>query len=304
MAVFTPADTDNYNTIEKALTVVVIKADPSLTIPTGLEATYGDTLSDVKLSDWTGWTWKDSTQSVGNVSETGNKFVAVFTPENENYNPIEKELPVIVKPLELTDALAISEDVTYTGEKQEPKVTVTLGDITLIDEVDYVVTYGDETDVGNGTYTVTFKGNYSGTIDGSYNIEATKAMEDFEEELNKLPNEIKTKEDAEKVDEVKELYNNLTDGEKLQLSDDVVIKYDNALAAAKEFNDIDNSDSNGDSSGDSNNSNGDSDSSNSKDNSKNPSPNTGATLRLTACAMIMLAGVILATISSKRKKKN
>jgi len=62
----------------------IAKADP--TAPTGLTATYGQTLANVTLP--TGWTWADSTQSVGNV---GTKtFKANFTPaDTANYNVVE-----------------------------------------------------------------------------------------------------------------------------------------------------------------------------------------------------------------------
>ncbi|MCR4818688.1 MAG: hypothetical protein K5841_07000, partial [Fretibacterium sp.] len=81
---FTPTDTANYNTVENVdVTVTVGKANPAYTVPTGLSATYGDTLSKVTLPE--GWTWADSTASVGNVGE--NSFKAKFTPtDTANYN--------------------------------------------------------------------------------------------------------------------------------------------------------------------------------------------------------------------------
>lgn len=66
----------------------IAKADPGYTVPTGLNAVCGDTLSSVALPD--GWTWADGTQSVGNV---GTKtFKANFTPaDTANYNTISGE---------------------------------------------------------------------------------------------------------------------------------------------------------------------------------------------------------------------
>ncbi len=64
----------------------IAKATPSYTVPTGLSATYGQTLSDVELpADNNGaWSWENSNQSVGAVGN--NTFKAVFTPsDTTNY---------------------------------------------------------------------------------------------------------------------------------------------------------------------------------------------------------------------------
>ena len=64
----------------------IAKANPTYTAPTGLTATYGDTLSAVTLP--TGWAWADATQSVGNVGT--NSFKATYTPtDTANYNTVE-----------------------------------------------------------------------------------------------------------------------------------------------------------------------------------------------------------------------
>ena len=68
------------------MTYTIAKADPTCTAPTGLTATYGDTLADVTLP--TGWSWANDTQSVGAVGT--NTFKATFTPEDtDNYNVLE-----------------------------------------------------------------------------------------------------------------------------------------------------------------------------------------------------------------------
>ena len=61
----------------------IAKADPTYTAPTGVTATYGDTLADIALP--TGWTWADNTASVGNAGT--NTFKASFVPtDTTNYN--------------------------------------------------------------------------------------------------------------------------------------------------------------------------------------------------------------------------
>ena len=155
-ATFTPDDTDNYNVIENIdVNVTVGKADPSCTVPTGLEATYGDTLADVTLPE--GWAWADDTQTVGNVGS--NTFKATFTPaDTSNYNVIENV------------------DVNVTVGKVDPSYTV---------PTDLTATYGDTLSSvtlpegwawADGTQTVgnagsnTFKATFTPADTSNYNV--------------------------------------------------------------------------------------------------------------------------------------
>ena len=78
--VFTPEDTANYNTVSCNVKLTVNKADPDVTDPTGLTATYGQILEDVTLPEVTDGTWSfdDPQTSVGNVGT--NEFAATYTP--------------------------------------------------------------------------------------------------------------------------------------------------------------------------------------------------------------------------------
>lgn len=101
---FDYSQTDGYdfnkNRIIRNIEITVNKAEPKYSIPTGLSATYGDLLYDVKLP--TGWLWENTELSVGNATTTGNKFNAIFTPsDKDNYNTVSIELPVIVKKAEI-----------------------------------------------------------------------------------------------------------------------------------------------------------------------------------------------------------
>lgn len=86
-ATFTPEDSVNYKTVEQDVNVIVAKANPEYTVPTGLTALINKTLSTVNLP--AGWSWDDPTTNVG--SELGNKvFKGTFTPEDtDNYNLVE-----------------------------------------------------------------------------------------------------------------------------------------------------------------------------------------------------------------------
>ena len=104
-AVFTPSST-NYTAVEQDVTINVAKADPTPTDTSGLSATYGATLADVKLP--TGWAWKDDTLSVGDVGKK--YFGATYTPaDTNNYNVIEGGVQINVIAVDKT---ALNEAVT------------------------------------------------------------------------------------------------------------------------------------------------------------------------------------------------
>ena len=58
----------------------------------------------------------------------------------------------------------------FTGEAIEPEVTVTDGDITLEEGVDYTVEYKDNTALGTATVTVSGMGNYEGEQSATFLI--------------------------------------------------------------------------------------------------------------------------------------
>ena len=103
---------------------VVAKATPTYTAPTGLTAKYGQTLADVTLPD--GWSWTDSSESVGGASTAAKTFQAKFTPKDtENYNTVENiELEVMVnkadgrnlKTVELEQKYTDTSEHTYTPD--------------------------------------------------------------------------------------------------------------------------------------------------------------------------------------------
>ena len=118
-------DTDNYYGFEAVYCeFVVAKATPTYTVPTGLTAKYGQTLADVTLPD--GWSWMDSSESVGGASTTAKTFQAKFTPTDAvNYNMVENiGLEVMVnkadsgnlKTVELEQKYTDASDHTYTPD--------------------------------------------------------------------------------------------------------------------------------------------------------------------------------------------
>ena len=118
-------ETENYDSFTTACKKFwVMKAIPTCTKPTGLTAKYGQTLADVTLPG--GWSWMDSSESVGGASTAAKKFMAKFTPtDTDNYNTVENiELEVTVnkadgrnlKTVELERKYTDTSEHTYTPD--------------------------------------------------------------------------------------------------------------------------------------------------------------------------------------------
>ncbi len=154
------------------------KLPPTCTAPTGLTATYGQTLSEITLTNPAGntdgtWSWADGAQNVGNVGS--NTFKATFTPEDTSTYATVKDIDVSVtvspKNIGNVTVAAIS-DQEYTGSQLTPAVTVT-GDDGKLTADDYTVEYGENINKGTGTVTVKAKsgGNYTFTdVTANFNI--------------------------------------------------------------------------------------------------------------------------------------
>ena len=115
VAVFTPEDTTNYETVTKTITVTVSKATPHIeTAPTASAITYGDTLgastlnggtvqySDSDMTTVSGsFAWADSSMkpSVSDSNIMG--YWVVFTPSDaDNYNAAETYVTLTVNKAE------------------------------------------------------------------------------------------------------------------------------------------------------------------------------------------------------------
>ena len=100
---------------------IIYKAKPVYTVPQNLTATYGDTLAQVRLPE--GWTWQDSSQSVGSAGE--HQFPATFTPsDTQNYETV-KDIPVTVtvSKAQLTAEVTEVSDYTYGNAPFTPGVS-------------------------------------------------------------------------------------------------------------------------------------------------------------------------------------
>ena len=66
--------------------------------------------------------------------------------------------------------IANIDDQTYTGSAFEPAVVITYEGTALVKDVDYEVTYSDNTIVGTATITITGQGNYAGSKEATFTI--------------------------------------------------------------------------------------------------------------------------------------
>ncbi len=72
------------------------------------------------------------------------------------------------------DAKITVKDQAYTGKALQPAVTVKLGGKKLVKGTDYTVSYKSNIGIGKATVTVKGKGDYTGTVKGSFNINPKK----------------------------------------------------------------------------------------------------------------------------------
>jgi len=100
--------TDNDRCWTATNTVEVAKADPSYELPTGLTATYGETLADVALPE--GFTWVDSAASVGNA---GTQTHSAIYNKGENYNTVEVTVTVEVAKADIAAPAVGTLNATY-----------------------------------------------------------------------------------------------------------------------------------------------------------------------------------------------
>lgn len=97
----------------------ILQADPAFEAPSGLAATYGQTLADVALPG--GFSWQeDASTPVGAVGDNG--FHASFTPaDSRNYKTV-RDIPVAVSVSPAKVETPVLKDMTFNGTEQ----TITL----------------------------------------------------------------------------------------------------------------------------------------------------------------------------------
>ena len=173
-AVFTPNDTNNYNTVTRTITVKVTRATPVIAEnPTATALTYGQTLSDstltggkvtYKTADGTEvagtFAWKNSSSTPTAADSKKTEYDVTFTPsDKDNYNAVDTKLTITVNKAAQAPNMPQAEMAPAHSTKK-------VGDITLPDgwnwqEADKDTALADGVAVtATAVYTGADKGNY------------------------------------------------------------------------------------------------------------------------------------------------
>ena len=173
-AVFTPNDTNNYNTVTRTITVKVTKATPVIAEkPTAGALTYGQKLSDSTLTggkaayqtadgtEITGtFAWKNSSSKPTVADSRKTEYDVTFTPsDTANYNAVGIKLSLTVN--KAAKAPNMPETTMAPAHSTKKVGEITLPDGWSWQEADKDTALADGVAVtANAIYTGTDKGNY------------------------------------------------------------------------------------------------------------------------------------------------
>ncbi|KAI9550166.1 hypothetical protein GHT06_003538 [Daphnia sinensis] len=94
-----------------------------------------------------------------------------YTSTNYEITYVTGEFVINPKAINNTDVtVSTINDLVYNGENQTPKPVITDGSITLVEGVDYTLSYTENKDTGTATVTITGLGDYSGTRTVTFKI--------------------------------------------------------------------------------------------------------------------------------------
>ncbi len=112
------------------------------------------------------------TVAYGNNTNAGDATVSITDKENGNYVVGNASKGFEITQASVSDAkVTTSESFTYDGTAHVPSsVTVVLDKKTLAHGTDYTYAAAENINAGTATVTVTGTGNYTGTVNGSFNI--------------------------------------------------------------------------------------------------------------------------------------
>lgn len=109
--------------------------------------------------------------TIASAENNINVGTAKVTVTGRNGLSGSKTLEFTIVPKQISD-LTISEPQNryYTGSPITPAITVYNGSKKLTIDTDYTVSYGNNTEIGTASFTVTGKGNFTGTVSGTFEI--------------------------------------------------------------------------------------------------------------------------------------
>lgn len=147
-------------------------ATATISIPGGTNLTYtGSAITPAEVSYSTGWQGGDLTITYSDNTNAGTATASI-TKNGQTAQTAQVTFTITAKAYGESSGITIGsiDDQTYTGSAIKPEPVVKDGDKTLNEGTDYDLTYRNNTNKGTGTVTITFKGNYSGTAEKTFNI--------------------------------------------------------------------------------------------------------------------------------------
>ena len=130
--------------------------------------------SDMKAHDVNGdlgfIAWRDVDATLGiRPALKLNLSSVIFSSEINAFAPVP-----VPSGIDIGNAKVTVEDQVYNGKKQTPKPTVNLDGKTLTPGTDYSLKYKNNKETGLATVTVTGKGDYTGSVKGTFTINPKK----------------------------------------------------------------------------------------------------------------------------------
>lgn len=163
----------NFNIVARTLTNddVAFSAIEKQTFDNGLiEPKPTITVGDITLVEGT-----DYDLVYENNTDVGTATVTAVLKDNYS-GSVSTTFEIVSKPFTQEDvengtvAIASTERQVYTGSAITPEPAVTYGDVTLVKDRDYTLSYENNINVGTAIIKVTFTGNYSGEATATFEI--------------------------------------------------------------------------------------------------------------------------------------
>ncbi|MDE7168141.1 MAG: hypothetical protein K2O28_04755 [Clostridia bacterium] len=171
-------------TAVKEVTFEIIAADITNTATlTGVDEEYGYTGSAITpnpvVTVNNTQLVKDTDYTVSYASNT-DLGIAVITVQGIGNYTGRKSIAFNIVQADISKATVTGINASYewTGAAIEPNPTTTLNKVTLVKDQDYTLVLTDNTDIGTASYTVTGIGNYTGSIEGTFEIVKAKLLVD------------------------------------------------------------------------------------------------------------------------------
>lgn len=180
---------DNYQGRQYSYTLTVASSGIDYTEPVALEGTYNggeqDSLTTPVTSTTPGAVIRYGVNTNGlsfpeenipKIKDAGTYEIWYQVTAPGGYATVVGHVTAVIHPKNITEDMisGISDSYTYSGNKITPIPTVTDQELSqrLTANVDYTLSYGENTQVGTGTVTIAGTGNYGSSIQRTFNIEA------------------------------------------------------------------------------------------------------------------------------------